>query len=141
MDSEVIIGALRARGYRMTHQRRVIVAEILRTRGHITPRDVVRRVKRRLPEVSDSTVYRTIDLLESLGFIAHSHLGAGAEYHRADSHDHVHLVCSHCGGSTEVPVAELEPAMRVIARRSDFTPDLTHFAIAGICGECRPTAN
>ncbi|MGH7316520.1 MAG: Fur family transcriptional regulator [Candidatus Rokuibacteriota bacterium] len=137
MDSEVIIGALKTRGYRMTHQRRVIVAEVLRTSGHITPRDVLRRVKRRLPEVSDSTVYRTIDLLESLGFIAHSHLGAGAEYHPVGSHDHVHLVCSRCGRSAEVPVSELEGVMRALAARSDFEPDLTHFAIAGLCGACR----
>lgn len=131
-----VIEALRSRGYRMTAQRRAIVSEIMKTKGHIAPQLIARKVKERLPGVHDSTVYRTLELLEELGVLSHAHLESGAEYHRGD-HDHVHLVCSRCGRNEFLPVDETEPLRLVIERRSGWVPDFTHFAIAGLCDRCR----
>ena len=62
-----VLEALRARGHRMTPQRRAIVAEIMETSGHIAPPEVAARVKARIPGVNDSTIYRTLDLLQTVG--------------------------------------------------------------------------
>jgi Fur family transcriptional regulator, ferric uptake regulator len=142
MESHVdrVLRDLRARGYRMTSQRRAIVTEVLRARDHISPQAVVRRVRRRLPGTNPSTVYRTLDLLEELGIVAHAHFEEGAEYHRTESRDHLHLVCSGCGRLQSLSEAEAEPVRAFIARRSGFEPDLTHFAISGLCADCRRSA-
>src|ERR671919_2407906 len=132
-DPEVVLGALKKRGYRMTPQRRAIVSEIMKTEGHIAPHELVQRVKDRLPGVNDSTVYRTLDLLEEMGFLSHAHLGAGPAYHRAGEHDHVHLICERCGADDELSVEEAEPLRSVITNHNGFLPDFTHFAISGLC--------
>jgi Fur family ferric uptake transcriptional regulator len=132
-----VIDVLRRRGLRMTPQRRAIVAEIMRTQGHISPTGLVHRVQGEMPGVNASTIYRTLALLEEVGVLAHAHLEGGAEYHRAEEPEHVHLACSSCGAEDDLSIGETKELADLIVARHDFQPDLTHFAISGLCGECR----
>ncbi|HEX2049266.1 MAG TPA: transcriptional repressor [Actinomycetota bacterium] len=136
VHTDAVLDALRGRGHRMTEQRRAIVDEIMRTSGHIEPQDVARRARARVPRVNDSTVYRTLELLEEMGFISHSHIDSGAHYHHAARRDHAHLVCSSCGRSDAVPLDELRDAAAALERRSAFTADFSHYAIGGLCRDC-----
>ena len=121
----------------MTPQRRAIVAEVMRAKGHISPTEIARRVQGDMPGVNASTVYRTLALLEEIGVLAHSHLESGAEYHRAEEAEHVHLTCSRCGTEDDLSLDEAKALQELIERHHGFAPDLTHFAIGGICAECR----
>jgi Fur family transcriptional regulator, ferric uptake regulator len=134
---DTTVAMLRERGYRITPQREAILDEVLRTDGHITPQDVARRVQRRLPAVNASTVYRTLTMLEQVGVVRHSHLEGGAEYHRGDEVEHVHLTCSRCGAEDDLSIEEAEHLKGVIRGHRGFLPDLTHFAIGGLCARCQ----
>jgi Fur family ferric uptake transcriptional regulator len=135
--SDNLVEALHRQGLRMTPQRRAIVAEIMATEGHISPMTIARAVRERIPGVNPSTVYRTLDLLENLGIISHAHLESGAEYHRRSESDHVHLICSRCGSDDSLSNEEANGLKRLIARHHGFSPDLTHFAISGLCSDCQ----
>jgi Fur family ferric uptake transcriptional regulator len=132
-----VVEILRDRGLRMTPQRRAIVAEVMRTRGHISPADLARRVQGEMPGVNASTIYRTLSLLEDVGVLAHAHLESGPEYHRAEEAGHVHLTCSGCGAKDDLSLGEAEALSHLIERHRGFLPDLTHFAISGLCAGCR----
>ena len=132
-----VLETLRRRGLRMTPQRRAIVAAIMRTKGHISPTALVQRVQGEMPGVNASTIYRTLSLLEEVGVLAHAHLEGGAEYHRAEEPAHVHLACSNCGAEDDLSIGETREIADLIVARHDFQPDLTHFAISGLCGDCR----
>jgi Fur family ferric uptake transcriptional regulator len=132
-----VAAMLRERGYRITPQREAILGEVLRAPGHIVPQDVTRRVQRRLPAVNPSTVYRTLAMLEDVGVVRHAHLERGAEYHRAADVEHVHLTCASCGAEDDLSIREAESLKRLLERHRGFTPDLTHFAISGLCADCR----
>lgn len=135
-DTDEVLEVLRQRGYRMTTQRRAIVNEIVGTRGHITPVELVGRVRERWPGIDESTVYRTLDLLEDVGVISRAHLGDAHEYHHADEHDHVHLVCSQCGRRDRLSARAAEPLRALMREVHGFDPDLTHSAIWGRCRRC-----
>lgn len=136
-ELRAVAAILRERGYRITPQREAILHEVLRTRGHITPQDVARRVQRRMPAVNASTVYRTLATLEDVGLVRHAHLERGAEYHRTDEVEHVHLSCSRCGAEDDLSLREAESLKRLLQRHRGFRPDLTHFAISGVCADCQ----
>jgi Fur family ferric uptake transcriptional regulator len=136
-DPELVLGTLKKRGYRMTPQRRAIVSEIMQTEGHIAAHELVQKVKDRLPGVNDSTVYRTLDLLEEMGFLSHAHLGGGPSYHHAGAGDHIHLICARCGARQGIPESESAAMKEFVAQRTGFDPDFTHFAISGLCAKCR----
>src|SRR5438067_8873804 len=124
---------LRARGYRLTPQRQLVL-EAVTALGHATPDEIAERVQATARSVNISTVYRTLELLEELGLVTHTHLGHGAPtYHAANDADHLHLVCRECGGIEEVSPTVFEAAAQRIAVDHGFTIDATHFAIFGTC--------
>jgi Fur family transcriptional regulator, ferric uptake regulator len=136
VDFNEVMDLLRARGLRMTPQRRAIVSEIMRTQGHISPAAVARRVQDDMPGVNASTVYRTLTLLEEIGVLQHSHLESGAEYHKADEAQHVHLTCGRCGRDDALSLREAEDLASLIRTHGGFEADLAHFAITGRCADC-----
>ena len=131
-----VIDVLRTHGLRMTPQRRAIVAEIMRTKGHISPTALARKVQGEMPGVNASTIYRTLATLEEVGVLAHAHLESGAEYHRAEEAAHIHLACANCGDEDDLSLDEAQMLIEVIQHHHGFQPDLTHFAISGLCADC-----
>ncbi len=128
---------LKARGLRMTPQRQLILDAIASLDGHISAEEVHRCVVARFPDVNISTVYRTLELLQSLGLLTHTHFDDGvAQYHLAHEQPHQHLVCRTCGYERELELSVLGPVDERLRRDYGFQADLAHFAIVGICGEC-----
>jgi Fur family transcriptional regulator, ferric uptake regulator len=134
---EGAVELLRGQGMRMTPQRLAIVDEIMSTSGYIIPITVIDRVRERVPGVSPSTVYRTLERLEQVGVLAHVHLESGVGYHRLEDAQHAHLTCARCGADLELPRSSLRSLERLIERDHGFHPDFTHYAISGLCGSCR----
>ena len=128
---------LRARGKRMTVQRRLVLEALERTSHHTTADEVARQIRQRHPQIDPSTVYRNLEALEELGLVTHTHLNDRVtRWHRADVERHGHLVCRGCGGEQEVPLRALEPLDDVLRAEHGFAADLAHSAIVGICADC-----
>jgi Fur family transcriptional regulator, ferric uptake regulator len=128
---------LRARGYRVTPQRQLVL-EAVTALEHATPEEICTRVQETARGVNISTVYRTLELLEQLGLVTHSHLGHGApRYHLADEADHVHLVCQECGRIDQVEPAAVAPLVAALAAEQDFETDVRHLTVFGRCGACQ----
>jgi Fur family ferric uptake transcriptional regulator len=128
-----LAAALHTRGMRVTPQREQVLAAVRRL-GHATPEQLSEAV----PGVDVTTVYRTLELLEDVGLVRHTHLGHGAPAYRPADDDHVHVVCHNCGAVVDAPrdlVDEL--ASRLRAERG-FTVDRSHFTVFGTCRDCGP---
>lgn len=127
---------LRALGYRLTPQRQLVLEAVGRL-GHATPEEIATAVRRTASGVNISTVYRTLELLEQIGLVRHTHLGHGAPtYSVATDDDHVHLVCRDCGGIEEAPPQVLADVVERLAADRGFTVDVGHFAVFGRCRSC-----
>ena len=127
---------LRSRGYRLTPQRQLVL-EAVGALGHATPEDVATEVRRTAEGVNISTVYRTLELLEELGLVQHTHLGHGAPtYSVATADDHVHLVCRGCGTVQEADAELLAEPVRRLAEDRGFVLDVGHIALFGTCADC-----
>ncbi|HZA81004.1 MAG TPA: Fur family transcriptional regulator [Actinomycetes bacterium] len=142
IDTGDAVELLRRQGMRMTPQRLAVVDEIMSTSGYIIPVTMVERVQARVPGVSPSTVYRTLERLEQVGVLAHVHLESGRGYHRLAEEEaqHAHLTCSRCNADLELPRSSLRSLERLIQRDHGFRPDFTHYAIAGVCADCHESA-
>jgi len=127
---------LRARGYRLTPQRQLVL-EAVGALGHATPEEIVTEVRRTASGVNISTVYRTLELLEELGLVRHTHLGHGATtYSVAGDDDHVHLVCRACGEVEEAESHLVANAVAALRAERGFQVDIGHFALFGTCRSC-----
>jgi Fur family transcriptional regulator, ferric uptake regulator len=134
---EAVRDQLRARGLRWTPQRRLILDVITQAEGHVTGSEFVDRCRARDPDTTPSTVYRTLDVLEELGYLAHSHAADGREeYHVLPIAEHAHLHCSDCGGSWEMSSADVAALVTGLDRDRGFAVDVAHLTIAGRCRDC-----
>lgn len=133
-----LLDHLRERGIRMTPQRQLILDAIESLEGHVSADAVHTVVIRQFPQVNISTVYRTLDLLEDLELVRHTHFDDGiAQYHLAESAIHQHLICRGCGSERELDVDVLKPLGRQLLDQYGFEVDLAHFALIGRCEDCR----
>ena len=132
-----LVQALKERGHRLTPQRQLILEAIEESDGHVSAESVHSKVAAQFPQVNISTVYRTLELLQDLGLVTHTHFDDGiAQYHLASATPHQHMVCRRCGTEREIDVSVLDPLDRYLREQFDFRADLAHFAIVGLCGTC-----
>ena len=126
---------LHRRGLRMTPQRQLVLDAVSEL-GHATPEAICAKVQEIAPAVNITTIYRTLDLLEQLGIVRHTHLGHGAPTYATGEHEHVHLVCHRCGTVDEVDASLLDDLGGTLAQAVGFTLDPTHVALSGLCARC-----
>jgi Fur family ferric uptake transcriptional regulator len=132
---------LRERGLRWTPQRRTLIEVLSRTDGHVTGSELVDRCRDLDPTTIPSTVYRTLDVLEDLGLVSHSHSADGREeFHVMPADEHGHLHCIGCGETWEIDSREAASLVATVAANRDFTVDLSHLSIAGRCARCAAAA-
>lgn len=127
---------LHERGMRMTPQRQLVLDALLELE-HATPEQVCQRVQRSTPTVNITTIYRTLELLESLGVVRHTHLGHGAPNYSVHEHKHVHLVCHRCDRVLEAPCDIMDDLRGTLRARFGFELDASHLALSGLCENCR----
>ncbi len=134
---------LRARGLRLTAQRRRVLA-VVTALEHATPESIGARLRKEAaPDEAapdTSTVYRNLELLERLGLVWHTHLGKGAPIYHVAEHPHLHVVCSSCGEVSSVDPAILDVAAERLGAEHGFTVDVGHVALSGTCRACRERA-
>jgi Fur family ferric uptake transcriptional regulator len=122
---------LKERGMRMTPQRMSVMAAVTEL-VHATPDQVAEAV----PEVDLTTVYRTLETLEHIGLLAHTHLGHGAASYRLAGDDHIHVVCHRCSSVIDAPAGLVEQLANTLEKERGFTLDKSHFTVFGTCADC-----
>lgn len=130
-DDDELSAALRSRGLRVTNQREIVLAAV-RHLGHATPEEISAAVD----GVDVTTVYRTLQLLEDLGLVSHTHLGHGAPSYRGAGDRHIHVVCHACGKVVDAPPGLADPLVDRLRADTGFELDLAHFTAFGHCADC-----
>jgi len=135
--AEAVRDEFRLRGHRWTPQRRLILDVLSETEGHVTGSDLVERCRERDSYTTPSTVYRTLDVLEELGYIAHSHSADGREeFHVLPEAAHGHLQCRSCERTFELDAAIAAAIAEPARQRLGFVADVGHMTMVGLCAEC-----
>ncbi len=130
---------LREQGLRLTPQRELILQAVEELR-HATPDEVLAHVRSRAGSVNASTVYRTLEVLEELGLVRHTHLSDRAPtYHSTTEHEHVHVVCRRCHSVRSYDPAVVAPLVAALGA-DGFTVDVGHLAVFGVCADCSAAA-
>jgi Fur family ferric uptake transcriptional regulator len=136
--SEELAARLRREGYRLTPQRQFVLRAVEKL-GHATPDEVYAEVRAHASAVNVSTVYRTLEVLEELGLVRHTHLSDRAPtYHSVTDHEHFHLVCRNCHTVISVDPEVVAPLAGRLEREQGFVIDVGHLAVFGHCVACDP---
>ena len=132
---------LRASGFRVTPQR-LLVASALRHAGrHLSAAEIAEVVRAVYPVVDLSTIYRTVEMLKRLHLATATDMGGDDllfEWSAGETHHH--LICSNCRSMQVLDHEYLDGLAERVGRDFGFQADLHHFAIFGLCRDCRAEA-
>ncbi len=129
---------------RVTEPRRAICRVLARSHDeHLDAPTILAKVAAEVDTTVDqSTVYRTLDALEEIGLLSHTHLGhRPAVYHLSEEAGHQHFVCDACGKTVAVPGTAIDAWAADIRDRTGFVVDPGHFALSGRCAACAAEAD
>ena len=133
------VNELRKRGNRITNAREV-VCKILETSGHkhFTVDELHKLSLKRDKNIDLATVYRTLELLENINLIEHSHQVHGSGlYFVKDVYSNIHIVCEACGKISDLDQQTSEKINKLIVNKSNFQELTNHFVYSGFCKNCK----
>jgi Fur family ferric uptake transcriptional regulator len=131
--------ALQEEDLRFTSQRQAILQDILESDKHRECDDIYFSLRTKGMTVSRATIYRTLDLLEQVGFVRKLQLGDGrARYENrfAEEH-HDHLICLRCEKIVEFTDKEIERRQKEISEEHGFELLRHSHHLFGLCADCR----
>ena len=124
-------------GVKATHQRSEIYREVACTDEHPDAEKIYARVRKRIPEMSLDTVYRTLRLLEKKGLISRvGPLGAKTRFD-ANTDRHHHFVCTQCGFMGDVNSGGWNGCRVPGGAMTLGTVNSIHVEFRGLCKACQ----
>jgi Fe2+ or Zn2+ uptake regulation protein len=137
LDRDLVSRQLRSRGLRLTRQRRAVLDVVAEAQAGVSPTQVYDAARRRCPELGLTTVYRTLDLLDTMGVLRRVHGSDHCESFTAAEADHGHtVVCSACGRVSEFTDCDMSPVVRAAARQTGFAISDHFLQLTGTCAAC-----
>lgn len=136
MSNEQIVQRLREKGFRLTPQRLVILEVLEEDGGHLSPAEVYIRAVKRMPGLTEPTVYRTLDFLARHGLALVAPIGDGHLVYEAAGRNHHHLICRSCGYTVEIQSDLLKSLYADFKEQTGFEIDCCHITFFGLCPGC-----
>lgn len=123
--------------YRMTRQKKIILAVLKNTQTHPTADWIYEEVKKEIPNVSLGTVYRNLRILKETGKIRE--LNYGSSYSRFDGNcsNHYHFVCTDCGAVLDVDLAMVKDLNRQVEKCINAKVEYHRTEFYGTCSLCQ----
>jgi Fur family peroxide stress response transcriptional regulator len=127
-------------GLRLTQQRFEVFRALLGQKEHLSAEQVTRRVRRKMPNISVDTVYRTLDTFARTG-VVNKFLGPdGAFRYDSNPDEHHHAVCVMCGRIEDFDWPEFD-RMKVPHDAAGLGPiESKHVEIKVVCKACLAAA-
>ncbi len=131
--------------YKMTPQRTEIVrifCENSDSHHHLSAEELYDILIGKGFDFGLATVYRSVELLNSLGILSRVDFGDGRARYELNTagpqeHNHHHLICLNCKKVIEFEEDLLDDLEKSIAKKSDFQIVNHEVKFLGYCSECR----
>lgn len=137
---EILKSYLEAKSLKSTTQRDFIADSFFKTNTHISLEELLKKVKKKNPNIGYATVYRTMKLLTECGLAISRQFGDGQTRYEnlpEDGH-HDHIICIRCSRIAEFQNQRIEHLQAEAAKKLGFTIVNHKLEIYGYCSECAP---
>ena len=129
----------RARGGRMTRQRRAVLAKLVAAKRPLSAYELRDLVRPEDAAITPASVYRCLDFLVELGLV--HRLETTRSFIACDHPDHRHavqfLICRLCGTVVEAEDKRVVTAAENLGHRLGFALDQPTVELTGVCASCQ----
>jgi Fur family zinc uptake transcriptional regulator len=128
----------RERGVRLTPQRRAVLELVCAARKPLSAYEILDLLREPTRNPAPPTVYRALDFLQSQGLVhklesLHAFVGCA---HPEHDHSGQFLICSDCGGVSEIENEAIEKSLQSAEQATGFRTDRPVVELLGTCAEC-----
>lgn len=129
---------LTRKGCRFTKSRKAVVDMLEKAEVPITAEDIYISIKDQGAAANLSTVYRTLELMESKGLVEKVLLNDGKARYKLTGDGHKHLlVCTNCHKTIALNVCPLIALEKDIGEKTQYSITGHRLEIYGVCPECK----
>ena len=120
----------------------IILKTLSTEHAHLTSLQIFEELRKHLPAVNQSTVYRALERMAKDGRISVSDMGTGsAVYAGLTDGVHHHLVCQNCGRVLTIGNEEVERFFALLQDQNHFKIVTNHLILFGTCDDCQSNKN
>jgi Fur family ferric uptake transcriptional regulator len=137
--SQRMLRALAEAGYSDTRARRAVVRAFAEMASRATPAELLALGKRFHAGLGQVTVYRTLEILHSLGLVRRiSHEDGSSSYAATDRPHGHHIVCTRCHSAVEFEGCRIQPLLEKAVRQTGYSVSGHWLELTGLCPDCQP---
>jgi Fur family transcriptional regulator, peroxide stress response regulator len=127
----------RRHGLPVTLQRKVILESVLQRTDHPTADQIYEAVRDRIPQLSRTTVYRTLETFLDLGVLRRVQYSGMTGRFDKEIRRHHHLICERCGIIIDIDDDGLDRISLSPKKLQGFEVNDFSVHFSGVCSKCR----
>jgi Fur family ferric uptake transcriptional regulator len=123
----------------LSHPRLLIFQELSNASSPLSPLEIYQNLLKKKKKVGLTSIYRSLDLFESLGMVFKVVNGSSFRYKLCElENHHHHIVCKACGNVVELNFCDISDWSKKVTESTGYQVVDHQLNFYGFCKECRP---
>lgn len=111
------------------------ILKIVREQKHLTADEVYAEAKKEIANIALGTVYRNLNAFAEKDTIRRIQRGDAPDFYDGKPSPHGHVICSGCGGVSDIDIPELEGFVQAHIDMEILTVELLARCVCKECGQ------
>ena len=139
MNKGVFRNRFRDRKLRLSHPRFLVYQELTKAISPSSPQEIYRCLLKKRKKIGLTSIYRSLDLFESLGLVFKIINGSTVKYKLCElENHHHHIICKACGDVVELNFCEISDWSKKVTESTGYQVVDHQLNFYGFCKACRP---
>jgi Fur family transcriptional regulator, ferric uptake regulator len=123
----------------LSHPRLLIYQELSNASSPLSPLEIYQNLLKKKKKVGLTSIYRSLDLFESLGIVFKIVNGSNAKYKLCElENHHHHIVCKACGNVVELNFCDISNWSKKVTESTGYQVVDHQLNFYGFCKSCKP---
>ena len=141
MNKELFKNIIQERKLKLSYPRLLIYQELSNAVTPLSAQELFKSLIRRKKRIGLTSIYRSLDLFESLGIVFKMINGSTAKYKLCELEDHHHhIVCKTCGSVAELDFCDISDWSVKVMESTGYQVTDHQLNFYGLCKACQEEA-
>jgi Fur family ferric uptake transcriptional regulator len=138
MNNRLFKDIIKEKKVRLSLPRLLIYQELSRAVNPLSPHQIFKSLIKRKRKIGLTSIYRSLDLFESLGIVFKIVNGSNVKYKFCELEDHHHhIICKKCGDVVEFNFCEISEWSRKVMESTGYEVTDHQLNFYGFCRACK----
>jgi Fur family ferric uptake transcriptional regulator len=139
MNKGLFKNLFREKKLRLSHPRLLIYQELSHALNPLSPQELYQNLRKKKKRIGLTSIYRSLDLFESLGIAFKNTNGSAAKYKICGLKDHHHhIICKACGNVVELNFCDISDWSEKVMESTGYEVTDHQLNFYGYCKACKP---